>query len=207
MSYITFDDREDEIKISAKVPTVREIMKERSTRITGSDNPHWNHLEYFDLPVYPMDDNYHMGRVGTVSFFDSGQVNLSFLRATSLHEGINVTLVGGDYTSGDWRFIRQVVGRAIFDFVRRHYTPSVKYETKKDGVVVESGEDTLVKVRKNISRPRENARSVEITTGKEGETKKRTARRVSYTEDTGGNVTFTGAAANQDDGSWTIRNT
>lgn len=143
MSHIYFNDKGEDVLIQAQLPNVHEIMSRISTGVRGSTNARWEHLEYFDLSVYPMDDNYHMGRIGTLSFLDSGRINLSFLRATDLDEGIEIALAGGDYPAPDWEFFRRNVAHAIRDFVKRHHVPRVSYSVKEDGREVDSGTESI----------------------------------------------------------------
>lgn len=167
MSHITFYDNDSEVVIDARLPEVKKIIERRSIGTTQSENSRWRHLTYYDMPVYPMDSRYHMGRVGTGGIHTNGQLNLSFFRATTLDEGIEITLAGGNWNDSEWRRVREVVAKSIKDLVRRHYAPKVNYSLSKDGREIEDEEDTLVQVSQNITQPSEMSHKLTLAVGKE----------------------------------------
>lgn len=143
--FVNYDFNEDEgiVEIQAQLPAVETIISEMAGGTRHSTNERWSHLEvYDDLPVYPMDDGYHTGKLGNPNLWADGRLNLSFFRATGLSEGISLTLICGP--NEDEVEIKFITRSAITDLLRRHYVPKIEHVTRKDGRIVDEDSDTLV---------------------------------------------------------------
>lgn len=193
MSHLRFNDKGDEVEIQAQLPEVHAIMQRRSFDVVGSNNSRWTHLRYFDLPVYPMDDRYHMGKVGHISIELDNQLNLSFLRAVTLDEGIEISLQGGGYNEHSWGRIRDCAAKAIQDLVRRHYMPAVHHTVKKDNQVVEENKEPITEVSMSTRSVDETTDRLFIGTKPEPEEKDGGERYILEwleTDTTDGNITY-----------------
>lgn len=144
------EEDERKVRIKAKAPNLRDLMQKVSIGITQSENPKWRHLEYYDLETYPADSSYHMGRIGNSSFIlNNGDVNLSFLRAVTLDEGIEITL---NTMNVDWNSVARTTMKAIEDFIRRHQVARINWEIEKEGTSVESDSKNIVPIH-SIPQP------------------------------------------------------
>lgn len=150
MSHVryTFDHEQDIVQIEAKLPKVREVFAQIASGTRTSDNNRWEHLEVFDgLPAYPMDDDYHMGRLGNPNLIAKGKLNLTFFRAVNLDEGIELTLLKSPVP---WADIRRTTTEAINDLLRRHYAPQVRYTLREDGQVKDEDKTEVVDIYEDV---------------------------------------------------------
>lgn len=207
MSKIEYNVRNGIVSITAQFPEFRRVMEAISSGIKGSSHSRWSHLEYYDLDTYPMDRGYHMGRIGKDQLYPSNrELNLSWLRATTLNEGINIELEVGNPPKPQGVLLKELRLRtclAIQHVIERQYIPTLTQRITKNGREVQKDETNLLSVETSgdkregdvtmrvIRSPQDNAPSTEDSPSEpENEEfvsterttrREREARRVSYT--------------------------
>jgi hypothetical protein len=142
---------EDEVVITAQLPVVHRIFSEMARDTTESTNPRWDHLEMFsDLPVFPMDDSYHTGRLGNPNFLADGKMNLTFFRAVGLNQGIEVRLLARSFSDRQKERIRRKTVKAISDLLERHYAPLISHTATLDGQTIVDESEPMVEVELDL---------------------------------------------------------